>query len=124
MNWIMRCTTTLFLPFILLISFQHSVAQGPGKIAAVYSGVPWFDDRGKLVSAHGANIVKDNGRFFLFGEAHTDTSNAFAGFNCYSSSDLYHWKFESVALPVQDRGKLGPNRVGERVKVMKCPQNR
>jgi hypothetical protein len=35
--------------------------------------------------------------------------------------DLYNWKFESIALPVQDSGKLGPGRVGERPKVMKCP---
>lgn len=88
---------------------------------AIYSGVPWYDDRGKPVSAHGANIVKENGRYYLFGEAHSDTSNAFTGFNCYSSADLYNWKFESIALPLQPSGKLGPNRVGERPKVMKCP---
>ena len=23
----------------------------------IYSGVPWFDDKGNVVSAHGANIV-------------------------------------------------------------------
>lgn len=106
----------LFLMHSFLSSAQKSKAYN-----AIYSGVPWFDDKGKVVSAHGANIVKDKGRYYLFGEAHTDTSNAFAGFTCYSSTDLYNWKFESVALPVQDTGKLGPDRVGERVKVMKCP---
>lgn len=106
----------------LLLSFHSSVAQSRGRYEAIYSGIPWFDDRGNVVSAHGANMVRDNSRFYLFGEAHTDTSNAFAGFNCYSSTDLYNWKFEKVALPVQDGGKLGPNRVGERVKVMKCPK--
>jgi hypothetical protein len=99
-----------------------ALAQRPGRYEALYSGVPWFDQRGAVVSAHGANIVQDQGRFYLFGEAHTDTSNAFAGFNCYSSADLYNWKFERVALPVQPSGKLGPKRVGERVKVMKCPK--
>jgi hypothetical protein len=73
---------------------------------------PWFDDRGKPVSAHGANIIGDNGRYYLFGEAHTDTSNAFEGFNCYSSADLYNWKFERIALPAQSSGKPGPNRDG------------
>jgi hypothetical protein len=97
-------------------------AQQPGQYEAIYSGVPWFDQRGTIVSAHGANIVRDQGRFYLFGEAHTDTSNVFVGFNCYSSTDLYNWKFERVALPAQPSGKLGPNRVGERVKVMKCPK--
>lgn len=112
---------------VLLIVFSLSQclcleAQTKGKYDAVYSGVPWFDDKGQIVSAHGACIVKDKGRFYLFGEKHSDTSNAFAGFNCYSSTDLYNWKFESIVLPVQGSGSLGPNRVGERVKVMKCPQ--
>jgi len=83
--------------------------------------VAWFDDRGKVVSAHGANLVKDGSKFYLFGEAHSDTSNAFVGFYCYSSPDLYNWKFESVALPMQPAGRLGPNRVGERPKVLRCP---
>lgn len=98
-----------------------SFAQLSGKADAIYSGTPWFDQNGNVVSAHGANIVKEKDKFYLFGEAHIDDSNAFAGFNCYSSKDLYNWKFESVALSVQKSGKLGPNRVGERSKVMKCP---
>ena len=98
-----------------------SLAQKQKPYSAIYSGIPWFDEKGNTVSAHGANIVKDKGRYYLFGERHYDTSNAFAGFSCYSSMDLYNWKFESIALPVQDSGKLGPGRVGERPKVMKCP---
>jgi hypothetical protein len=98
------------------------LAQLPGKTDAIYSGTPWLDQNGNVVSAHGANIIKDKGTFYLFGEAHSDTSNAFAGFNCYSSKDLYNWKFERIALPLQKSGKLGPDRVGERAKVMKCPK--
>ena len=109
------------LIIILLFCFQNTSAQKQKSYSAIYSGIPWFDDKGNIVSAHGANIVKDNNRYYLFGERHTDTSNAFAGFNCYSSTDLYNWKFESIALPVQATGKLGPNRVGERPKVMRCP---
>lgn len=111
----------LFL-VIALLSCHIAIAQKKGNYDAIYSGVPWFDDRGNMVSAHGANIIKDKNIYYLFGEAHTDDSNAFIGFNCYSSADLYNWKFESIALPVQEKGKLGPNRVGERPKVMKCPQ--
>lgn len=111
----------LFVITVLLFA-RGAEAQNTGTYQAIYSGIPWFTTAGNVVSAHGANIVKDNGRYYLFGEAHTDNSNAFAGFNCYSSADLYNWKFESVALPVQEKGKLGPNRVGERPKVMRCPQ--
>lgn len=106
----------------LLMNSAFVLAQQPGKYEAINSGTPWLDQNGNIVSAHGANIIKEKDTFYLFGEAHSDTSNAFAGFNCYSSKDLYNWKFEKVALPVQESGKLGPNRVGERVKVMKCPK--
>lgn len=67
---------------ILLINTSIVLAQLPGKIDAIYSGTPWFDQNGKEVSAHGANIIKDKGRFYLFGEVHGDTNNAFAVFNC------------------------------------------
>ncbi len=87
----------------------------------IYNGIPWFDDNGKIVNAHGACILEEDGRYYLFGEWKSDESNAFPGFSCYSSDDLVNWKFENVVLPMQKEGILGPNRVGERVKVMKCP---
>jgi hypothetical protein len=34
---------------------------------------------------------------------------------------LANWRFERIVLPQQKDGLLGPNRVGERVKVMRCP---
>lgn len=88
---------------------------------AIHSGVAWFDDRAEMVSAHGAGVLKEGDRYYLFGEFKRDRSNEFNGFSCYSSSDLVNWKFERIALPVQKEGRLGPNRVGERPKVMKCP---
>lgn len=92
------------------------------KYNAIYSGIPWLDNNGEEVNAHGACIIKEKDTYYLFGEAHTDTSNAFVAFNCYSSKDLYNWKFENQVLKVQKEGFLGPNRIGERVKVMKCPK--
>lgn len=94
-------------------------AQTPD--AVVYNGIPWFDNNRNIVNAHGACIVRDGGKYYLFGEYKSDTSNAFPGFSCYSSTDLAHWTFERVVLPMQKDGIMGPNRVGERVKVMKCP---
>jgi hypothetical protein len=98
-----------------------ALAQLPGRYDAVHSGTPWFDQRGLPVSAHGAGIIKDGDTYYLFGEAHRDMTNAFAGFNAYSSRDLVNWRFESVALPVQASGPLGPETVGERPKVMRSP---
>lgn len=94
-------------------------AQNMEKV--IRNGMPWFDDHGNIVNAHGACIVEEKGRYYLFGEWKSDESNAFPGFSCYSSDDLVNWKFERVVLTVQLDGILGPNRVGERVKVMKCP---
>ncbi len=110
-----------FTFFICLLLLNAASAQTKKAYNAVYSGVPWYDQNGNTVSAHGANIVKEGDRYYLFGERHDDSTNAFVGFNCYSSADLYNWKFESIALPQQPSGKLGTNRVGERCKVMKCP---
>lgn len=87
----------------------------------IRNGVPWFDNNRHIVNAHGACIVKEKNKYYLFGEYKSDTTNAFSGFSCYSSTDLVHWTFERIALPVQKSGIMGPNRVGERVKVMKCP---
>ncbi len=123
-----KCTASLSFPIktllfiILLNTTSVAFAQKKNGYNAIYSGVPWFDDKGNIVSAHGAGIIYEKGRYYLFGERHSDTSNAFAGFNCYSSTDLFNWKFERIALAVQRTGKLGPNRVGERAKVMKCPK--
>lgn len=93
----------------------------PDAPSLIQNGVPWFDDKGNIVNAHGACIVEEGGKYYLFGEWKSDESNAFPGFSCYSSDDLVNWKFERVVLPMQSSGILGPNRVGERVKVMKCP---
>lgn len=88
----------------------------------IHNGIPWFDEQGNIINAHGACIVEDGGRYWLFGEYKSDESNAFPGFGCYSSADLVNWRFERIVLPVQKDGILGPNRVGERVKVMRCPK--
>ena len=103
----------------LWVSYGTGMARKAEKV--VNNGIPWFDDRGEIVNAHGACIVEENGRYYLFGEYKSDKSNAFPGFSCYSSDDLVNWKFERVVLPMQSSGILGPDRVGERVKVMKCP---
>lgn len=104
----------------LLMACTLCQAQDDGKI--IRNGVPWFDNNGNIVNAHGACIVEEDSKYYLFGEWKSDETNAFSGFACYSSTDLVNWTFERVALPIQKEGIMGPNRVGERVKVMKCPK--
>ncbi len=57
----------------------------------------------------------------MFGEFKTDSANVFTGFSCYSSADLENWRYEGIALGQQTDGRLGPGRVGERPKVLRCP---
>ncbi len=105
------------LIIVLSLSVFDLFAQG-----FITNGIPWYDQNRNPVNAHGAGIINDGDKYWLFGEYKSDMSNAFPGFGCYSSDDLVNWKFERVVLPVQKDGILGPNRVGERVKVMKCPK--
>ncbi|MCA9211194.1 MAG: family 43 glycosylhydrolase [Planctomycetales bacterium] len=117
----MKKIHSMLFCFLLAVTSVHAAVQ-ERSYDAINSGVAWFDDRGQIVSAHGAGIWKEGDRFYLFGEFKRDDSNEFNGFSCYSSSDLMNWNFERIALPVQKDGRLGPNRVGERPKVMKCPK--
>ena len=109
------------LPLFVLAALCAHAALKPGGMDAIRSGVPWYDQNGRIVSARGAGVIREGGRHYLFGEFKQDHGNAFVGFACYSSPDLVNWTFESVALPAQTDGRLGPGRVGERPKVMKCP---
>lgn len=109
----------ILLCAILLTGCTISTVERSNSL--IRNGIPWFDTDGNIVNAHGACILKDGGRYYLFGEWKSDQSNAFPGFSCYSSDDLVNWKFENIVLGIQPEGILGPNRVGERVKVMKCP---
>ena len=97
--------------FILLIAiaFLHQetlIAQERYK--SITSGNVWFDQNNRQVNAHGACIVKEGDKYYLFGEYKSDTANVFTGFSCYSSSDLMNWKFEKIVLPLQKNGLLGP----------------
>jgi hypothetical protein len=116
----MKLKSTIIIGLSLCLITRATHAQP--KYKAIHSGVVLFDQTNKPVNAHGANIVKEGDKYYLFGEYKTDSANVFNGFSCYSSSDLMSWTFEKMALPVQADGLLGPNRVGERVKVMKCPE--
>jgi hypothetical protein len=106
---------------LALLIILPGISQSQTKNSAIHSGIALFDQYNKEVNAHGACIVKEGNLYYLFGEYKSDTANVFTGFSCYSSTDLMNWKFEKIVLPVQSDGLLGPNRVGERVKVMRCP---
>ena len=117
----MRIKVFIILCFCTTLLLSGTTRIETKKYESIYSGIALFDQNNREVNAHGSCIVKEGDRYYLFGECHTDTSNVFIGFSCYSSPDLMNWKFEKMVLSKQAAGWLGPNRIGERVKVMKCP---
>ena len=76
---------------------------------AIYPGEIWPDDRGIHINAHGGGILFHNNKYYWFGENKSErANNALVGVMCYSSEDLYNWKYESVALPVEENDESSP----------------
>lgn len=118
-----RLNIMIKFSIIILAVALSSLLAAAKEHGLIISGVPWYDQRDSIVSAHGANIIQDNGKYYMFGEFKTDSVNAFKGFSCYSSPDLVNWTFERMAFLPQKEGRMGSNRVGERPKVLKCPSS-
>jgi Glycosyl hydrolases family 43 len=65
----------------------------------------WPDDRGGHINAHGGGILFHDDRYYWFGEHKTGEEvgdAADVGVHVYSSTDLYNWKDEGIALAVSD----------------------
>ncbi len=68
-------------------------------------GEIWPDQNGVHINAHGGGILDYEGKYFWFGEhkiAGGLGNSAQTGVHCYSSTDLYNWKDEGIALAVSD----------------------
>lgn len=81
-------------------------------------GTIWLDENGEIINAHGGGILFVNGSYYWFGEKRG--RRASEGVNVYSSKDLYHWKYEAVALS-QSKDSLSDISIGcvmERPKVI------
>jgi beta-xylosidase len=93
----------LFCLFILSLSFFGLQGTCQEKISSFKPGELWTDNAGKNINAHGGGIVFVKNKYYWFGEYKSDgTSVALTGVGCYSSGDLYHWKYEGIALKVDD----------------------
>jgi beta-galactosidase len=57
-------------------------------------GQVWNDVNDKPIQAHGGGILVRDGTYYWYGEDRTQGNES--GVSCYSSTDLYNWKFESV----------------------------
>lgn len=112
---IQRWKPRVFLRFLLfflaeLTAFTTRAQFSPGKI--------WNDDNGEVINAHGGGILYEHGTYYWFGEKRG--MHGSQGVNVYSSRDLYHWKFEALALaPATDTASdITAGCVMERPKVL------
>lgn len=88
----------LFAFFLVFILKAQSVKEfTPGQI--------WNDNNGKHINAHGGGILFQDGIYYWYGE-HKITgrigNSAQVGVHCYSSTDLYNWVDEGIALKVNE----------------------
>jgi hypothetical protein len=68
-------------------------------------GELWLDDHGVPINAHGGGVLFHDGVYYWFGEhkiAGEAGNAAHVGVHVYSSTDLYHWNDEGIALAVSD----------------------
>ena len=102
--------------------------------AGFASGEIWKDVAGKSINAHGGGILFHAGRYYWYGEfkegktwapecnkAWGGTRTEALGVSCYSSTNLYDWQFEGLALPAVTNDAahdLHTGKVIERPKVI------
>ena len=109
----------------LLIVFllMAGVTQAGETLKNFQPGALWLDNKGMHINAHGGGILLHNGVYYWFGEhkIEGDAGNvAHVGVHVYSSTDLYNWKDEGIALSVSDDPKsdIVKGSVIERPKVI------
>jgi hypothetical protein len=56
--------------------------------------LPWLDDRGRHIQAHGGAVIEEEGLFYWFGEDRSpDNDPETCPVACYASRDLMNWEF-------------------------------
>ncbi|MFT3868463.1 MAG: family 43 glycosylhydrolase [Nibricoccus sp.] len=80
--------------------------------------MPWLDDRGKHIQAHGGSVIRYGDTWYWIGEDRSrDNDPMLRCVSCYSSRDLVHWKFRNQILRLADPENFGSEWVLERPKV-------
>uniref|UniRef100_A0AAU6WMQ6 Glycosyl hydrolase family 32 N-terminal domain-containing protein n=1 Tax=Chryseobacterium endophyticum TaxID=1854762 RepID=A0AAU6WMQ6_9FLAO len=77
-----------------VLSWMNAQEFHPGEI--------WKDTQGNPINAHGGGILFQNNTYYWYGEHKDKTNDARVGVTCYSSRDLYNWKYEGVVLAVSN----------------------
>ena len=90
-----------FFTLIIAIVLQYISVNNANK--SFRPGEIWYDNQGIHINAHGGGILFHNGVYYWYGEHKTEGVEgnvANVGVGVYSSTDLYNWKNEGIALSV------------------------
>jgi beta-xylosidase len=110
------CLLVIAFSTVLILKAQNDKQFSPGEI--------WKDNTGTHINAHGGGILFYNGIYYWYGEHKIGGklgNTAQVGVGCYSSSDLYNWENEGIALKVNETDSLSDIAKGcvlERPKVI------
>lgn len=77
-------------------------------------GIPWYDDSGNIIDAHGAGLLLHNGTYYWYGsrrQMNASGTQMDGGIALYSSKDLYSWRFESIVLSVFNCSSNNTHRI-------------
>jgi len=111
------------------------VAHGAAVVHTEFRpGQVWTDVAGQPINAHGGGVLHHNGQYYWYGEIKTGktwlpeanrswggTRVEAVGVSCYSSRDLYNWRYEGNVLPAVQADashELHSTKVLERPKVV------
>lgn len=93
------------LPMKYEIDYVRVYQKIKKPYTAFYPGQIWEDTDGNHINAHGGGILYRDGKYYWYGEHKIEhISSAHVGVRVYSSTDLYNWKNEGVALSVEPDG--------------------
>lgn len=112
---------TALLCMLSFFSFNFLSAQ---EYSSFTPGEIWKDTDGTHINAHGGGLLFHDGIYYWFGEHKTagkGGNRANVGVGVYSSTDLYNWKNEGIALKVDPEGSgsdIEKGSVIERPKVI------
>ncbi len=118
---------------VILLSLFSCNTPAPKGETSFRPGELWKDTQGNNINAHSAGILFDKGVYYWYGEIKTGKTWLVervgwecyrvdaGGVSCYSSKDLYNWKYEGVALAPNVTDSLNDihtSKVIERPKVI------
>lgn len=125
----------LLVPTLWLAAHSLAMADAAKTPAPAFTpGEIWRDADGQPINAHGGGLLFYRGVYYWHGEAKTgrtfvpETNKSWGGtrvdatgVSCYSSTNLYDWKSEGLALTAvtnDAQHDLSPRKVVERPKVI------